>query len=281
MVCASRRPGFSLIELLVVIAIIAILIGLLLPAIQKVREAAHRTRCVNNLKQLALAVHNFEGTGGEFQDPPLTPDGDWSSGAGWIWQIRAYIEQPNAGDAQSPPLLFCPSDPRGHIKFQADFDFPPYHIDWGLTWYAAIYTGSGEGILQSPVRFERVRDGLSTTLMIGERPALPGSDVWTGWAEGSVYNDGAGTFFYWGTDPTTGRARQCPLPAVYGPGDVRDLCSMNVVWSYHPGGANFAFGDGSVRLVSYSATRLISGTGVSVIEALATIDGGEVIPGDY
>src|SRR5947207_9404813 len=101
---SRRSRGFTLIELLVVIAIIAILIALLVPAVQKVREAAARTQCINNMKQLALSLHGFHDVTKAFPMEPRT-----TAMVSWTEQILPYIDQKNAVSGTSIAALLCPT----------------------------------------------------------------------------------------------------------------------------------------------------------------------------
>jgi prepilin-type N-terminal cleavage/methylation domain-containing protein/prepilin-type processing-associated H-X9-DG protein len=332
----SRRPGFTLIELLVVIAIIAILLSLLLPAVQKVRETAARTQCVNNLKQIALASHNYHDnfrrlpSGVEF-DPPHAY---WS----WLAQLMPYMEQnnlyaqantwaqqtgswqtssppyywwpwgdfwanyatatPNPALATQMPMYICPSDARDlRVTYVA-----PQNITVAFTSYLGVSGVRGDysapasaqmnGVFFSapnpyqggggaqPIRLTDITDGTSNTLLIGERP--PSQDLVFGWWFAGAGYDGSGT-----GDVVLGAAEVdyaaslgCAATMVgLQAGDLTNPCDQVHFWSLHPGGANFALADGSVRFITYYDDN-VSGPINPLLQALTTRAGGEVI-NDY
>ena len=326
-----RRSAFTLIELLVVIAIVAILIGLLLPAVQKVRAAAARMACSNNLKQLALAFHNYESANGGFQPGRIAPGGGANNGHGWAVPTLPYIEQgayatayrfdvlnanwffaENQAVVSSPIKTFqCPSAPSGRsMPFSsttAEGGFSALSLDPGyaaggvLTAAAGDYfvthsisssTGcnpcrpalDGAGNLQ---KLSSISDGLSNTVLIHEQGGRPGY-----WIKGSRQPDAASHAASDGGPAVPGLAN--PI-AWWGPWASYNsftyqgydsygrqpgtACSINCnnsqgSYSFHTGGANFAFCDGSVRFLNAAIP-------VQTLAALLTRDGGESVAADY
>jgi prepilin-type N-terminal cleavage/methylation domain-containing protein/prepilin-type processing-associated H-X9-DG protein len=295
---ATRRPrrGFTLIELLIVIGIIAVLVGLLLPAVQRVRNAADMTRCKNNLRQLGLACLNFQADRGYFPRCTVRPRGttpvdgqpdgnlsNWGSGTyeSWIREVLVYIEQPNARVQDAVRGLGCPFDPR-----RTDYAHPAY----GFTWYVGVYPDpatESAGILvddsklKGPRRITpgAVTDGASNTFLLAERPP-PADGQWGWWDSACCIQDTISPVRGDRKVYSSGPNGNCPVPAVYGPGDMTDNCSFNAVWAFHGSGGNFVMGDGSVRTISFEAgNRPIGGT--TLLEALASRSGGEIVAADY
>ena len=187
MTFSKHRSAFTLVELLVVIAIIGILVGMLLPAVQAVREAARRSKCQNHLKQLGLAALNFESAQMAFP-PGVVDDNDDLQDAlhtGWVF-LLPYMEQNNVADQydmnqswSSPtnlPLaqlsiatLQCPSNP---TAFQQTGDIEGTKCDYAFSKgpTAALYAASPEGMfgINQQVKMGAITDGTSNTFSIGE-----------------------------------------------------------------------------------------------------------------
>jgi prepilin-type N-terminal cleavage/methylation domain-containing protein len=263
----SRRDGFTLLELLVVVAIVAILIGMMVPATRRVREAAGRTKCQNNLKQLMLGLHNAESTrvswysssggfpAGCFGRPDLLPEERLS----WVVEILPHLEH---------EALFRQFDPKagygGNLSpAQTKLSFlgcpsvfvPSYDPAAGVSHYVAL-SGIGLDAASRPAgsagngfmgydrttTIKQIKDGTSNTIALMETHSSSGP-----WARG-------GSSTLRGFDPT----------------DLPPFGENRPFGSSHTGGLSLAFADGSVRF-------LVASTDPKIITAAITIDGGEMV----
>jgi prepilin-type N-terminal cleavage/methylation domain-containing protein len=278
-----RRHGFTLIELLVVIAIIGVLVALLLPAVQKVREAAIRVKCANNLKQIGTALHLYHDNYDVFPHaysrcfyPPDDEHRNWAS------LILPFIEQHNLEElgwysykTHTVALYRCPADPRtdavGSYAGETSGLTSYLAVDGNDFYYYGVGTiqGGDQGVMyrESRTRMTDITDGTSNTVMLGERPPSP--DLRFGWWTYTELDSTLSARMSWLYYHTANNGAACPSPAVYSVGSLANDCDMHHFWSLHLGGANWLFADAAVRFIPYSAS--------AVLPLLATRDGGEVV----
>jgi prepilin-type N-terminal cleavage/methylation domain-containing protein/prepilin-type processing-associated H-X9-DG protein len=321
---SKRRSGFTLIELLVVIAIIGVLIGLLLPAVQAAREAARRTQCVNNLKQIGLALNNYQAALGSF---PMSycarskfSDGATDTADGWAWSamLLPYAEQGNVYNSINFSLsvdqpanttavqtrmvaYLCPSDLTPSGVFPVTNAAGATIMLASPSSYAACVGGDesdtttginndglGLGMFyrNSAIRPADITDGMSQTIAVGERGWGFTSGIWAGAPAFAVVNRGpqnpcpkTGALYYPAASLIQAHANV--MNTIFDPDGGLDDYS-----SFHPGGANFVFADGSVHFLK-SVPNSHAGVDASgntlytpaskVFQALATRAKGEIV----
>jgi prepilin-type N-terminal cleavage/methylation domain-containing protein/prepilin-type processing-associated H-X9-DG protein len=308
--CCFRRSAFTLVELLVTITIIGVLVALLLPAVQMAREAARRMACSNKLKQIGLACHQHHDTYGKFppgwaQSPFTVPQGEIIQGAhGYLAFLLPYLEQEALANiyrwdrrAQGPEnqpvvttqlkIMQCPSaEPNRWVTALED----PGNYSYGGKGACGDYAGvleiniglvelglvdraaNCDGILTQNhlTRLAEITDGASQTILVTECAGRP--KLWrTGRLGPGIYVSGgvwvSGNLIF-GQGATPDGATQ--------PGPCAINCTNDrEVYSFHPGGANAVFADGSVHF-------LTAGMDIRVLARLVTRAGGEVVSdGDF
>ena len=298
---SKTRRAFTLIELLVVIAIIAILIALLLPAVQQAREAARRSQCKNNLKQIGLALHNYHEVYGTLPIGILPVDASLTQPAnfyGWGARVLPQMDQtslynlidfnlqtgaaPNSAvvPTQLPPFR-CPSQPSPEMKSVAApiATFQVHIASYvGVAGTQRTPVTNTDGIFMAlrSIQFRDITDGLSTTIAVGEFTDLVSLDdpvgagvpativpTWFGMlAEGPQLTEVALT----PDVPLTVWPAECPINSV----DLTTTPNTIGFSSPHEGGAHFLLCDGAVRFISENID-------FTLYQHLATRSGGEVL----
>ena len=282
----KHQKAFTLVELLVVIAIIGILVALLLPAVQAAREAARKAHCKNNMRQIGLALHNYQLTTRKFPPGALGTSGSTSKNHllhTWQAMILPYLEQSNLEQQydynyrfdhsanavaviQPVSVYLCPSQSDELV----DNQYAPSHFAAN----AGTDPGADNGLLfpMSALRFRDVTDGTSNTIAVGEIAFEIG-----GWARGAV-NSGSGggggggqgfaraVLRWWKAAPNCAKPGMNP-PETTCSGSVERRFQFS---SLHSGGAHFVLADGSARFISETIE-------VDVYRSLLTRSGGEVV----
>ena len=293
-----RRPGFTLIELLVVIAIIAVLIALLLPAVQSAREAARRSQCTNNLKQVLLAFHNHHDTYNAF--PPVRTE---TPAFGWAVNLLPYLEQTTLTNAYNLSgnfydyanqtvthtalsVFVCPTNPAGiHDEALAQGstvygtrgyvgDYKANHL---LNSQYQVNGAAGNPVLLRAGAFQpisQVIDGTSQTTLLHEQAGRP--DYYVNQKKQPASTTNPLDLYWW--DAWASWSHFTYQGYAADGQSVGFACAVNCnngqgIYGFHPGGANVGFCDGSVRFLKESVQ-------VTVVFALATRDGGEPVSAD-
>jgi prepilin-type N-terminal cleavage/methylation domain-containing protein/prepilin-type processing-associated H-X9-DG protein len=276
----SRPRAFTLLELLMVVGIIAVLIALLLPAIQSAREQARRAQCINNLLQMGIAMGNYASTHSVLPPGVVNDKGPIVSQPvgyhhGWTVQILPFVGQDNIyrrfdlGES-----VYAPSNETAQSVVVSTFLCPSSpNVRNGSTSYAGCHhdveapiAADNHGVLylNSQVRFDDITDGLAQTILLGElKSNEPTTLTWASGTRATLRNTGAAlnsenplTALYSGVAQLSEADKQAAAARMFDEGAI-PVDFVGGFSSWHPQGGNFAFCDGSVRFVKQTVAQRV------------------------